>query len=54
VALTKQLTLDGAFWINVVCIPAIKDMRKWAIRLMAKTYNEVKVVIMIDYDIRAL
>jgi len=26
--LTKQLTLDGAFWIDALCIHAVKDMRK--------------------------
>jgi hypothetical protein len=52
--LTKQLTQDGAFWIDALCIPAVKDMRKRAIGLMAKTYNEAKVVLVIDSGIRAI
>ncbi len=51
--LTRQLTQDGAFWIDALCIPAVKDMRKRAIGLMAKTYNEAEVVLVIDSSIRA-
>jgi len=52
--LTRQLTQDGAFWIDALRIPAVKDMRKRAIGLMAKTYNEAKVVLVIDSGIRTI
>jgi len=54
VTLTKQLTPNGAFWIDALCIPVVKDMRKRAIGLMAKTYNEAKVVLVIDSGIRTI
>ncbi len=49
--LIRQLTQDGAFWIDALYIPAVKDMRKRAIGLMAKTYNEAEVVPVIYADI---
>ncbi|CAK9200436.1 unnamed protein product [Sphagnum troendelagicum] len=39
--------------IAALCIPAVKDMRKQAIGLMAKTYNEAEVVLVIYSGIQA-
>jgi len=53
VALTNQLTPSKTFWIEALCVPNVKDMKKQVIRLMAKTYKDAKYVLVIDFDIRA-
>ena len=44
----------GAFWIDTLCIPEIDDMRHRAIGLMAETYREADVVLVIDSGLRDL
>jgi hypothetical protein len=51
VALTNQLTPCKAFWIDALCIPSVKDMRKQVIRFMVKTYKDAKFVLVIDFGI---
>jgi hypothetical protein len=51
VALTNQLTPCRTFWIDALCIPSVKDMRKQVIWLMVKTYKDVKFVLVIDFGI---
>lgn len=42
-----------AFWIDSLCIPGGGSPRKRAIRLMAKTYKEASLVLVLDESIRA-
>ncbi|THV03940.1 hypothetical protein K435DRAFT_747127 [Dendrothele bispora CBS 962.96] len=51
-SLTHQLVTGGAFWMDALCIPERKDMRKRAIKLMAQTYREAHAVLVIDSGIR--
>ncbi|KAK7467678.1 hypothetical protein VKT23_004731 [Stygiomarasmius scandens] len=53
VSLTRQLVPGGAFWMDALCIPDRKDMRKRAIKLMAQTYRDANVVLVIDSGIRS-
>jgi hypothetical protein len=53
VALTNQWTPGRTFWIDALCVPSLKDMRKQVIRLMAKSYKDAKFVSVIDFGIRA-
>ncbi|RPD56094.1 hypothetical protein L226DRAFT_509878, partial [Lentinus tigrinus ALCF2SS1-7] len=52
-AFARQLLPDGAFWIDGLCVPEVKYLRKAAIRLMAKTYREAEKVIVLDAGICA-
>ncbi|KDQ09771.1 hypothetical protein BOTBODRAFT_507564 [Botryobasidium botryosum FD-172 SS1] len=51
--LTRQLVPGGAFWMDALCVPERKDMRKRAIGLMAKTYKEAAAVLVVDAGIRS-
>ncbi|KAI0717560.1 hypothetical protein C8T65DRAFT_640971 [Cerioporus squamosus] len=52
-ALAKQLLPEsGAFWIDSLCIPGIKRLRKRAIKLMANTYRDAAKVLVVDEGIR--
>ncbi|OCH92347.1 hypothetical protein OBBRIDRAFT_773495 [Obba rivulosa] len=50
--LSRSLVPGGAFWIDGLCVPGEKEHRKHAIGLMAQTYKEASVVIVIDSGIR--
>lgn len=52
-ALAQELVPEGAFWVDALCIPAQRDARKRAIGLMAKTYREAEVVLVIEDGIRS-
>ncbi|KAI0754614.1 hypothetical protein C8Q80DRAFT_1226746, partial [Daedaleopsis nitida] len=43
---------DGAFWVDSLCVPAAKELRKRAIRLMAETYTRAEKVIVFDTSVR--
>ncbi|RDX43060.1 hypothetical protein OH76DRAFT_1243986 [Lentinus brumalis] len=52
-ALAKQLLPEsGAFWIDSLCIPGIKHLRKRAIKFMANTYRDAAKVLVLDECIR--
>ncbi|RDX48896.1 hypothetical protein OH76DRAFT_1520448 [Lentinus brumalis] len=48
-----QLVPCGAFWIDGLCVPEVKHLRKGAIRLMAQTYRGAEKVIVLDAGIRS-
>ncbi|KAI0751760.1 hypothetical protein C8Q80DRAFT_1097925 [Daedaleopsis nitida] len=53
-ALAQELVPHtGAFWVDSLCVPEAKRLRKHAIKLMAKTYKHASSVLVIDRDIRA-
>ncbi|RPD67780.1 hypothetical protein L226DRAFT_541181 [Lentinus tigrinus ALCF2SS1-7] len=49
---TQLLPESGAFWIDALCIPAVKHLRKRAIKLMANTYREAAKVLVVEECIR--
>ncbi|KAI0746737.1 hypothetical protein C8Q80DRAFT_1271584 [Daedaleopsis nitida] len=49
---TLNFVPDGAFWIDSLCVPGVKEMRKRAIHLMADTYRLTEKVIIFDAGIR--
>lgn len=53
--LTRSLLPEsnGAFWMDSICVPSSRKLRKRAIMLMAKTYEEAKKVLVLDAVIRA-
>ncbi|KAK7464910.1 hypothetical protein VKT23_006118 [Stygiomarasmius scandens] len=52
--LTRKLLPEerGALWMDALCVPGVKEMRKRAIRLMSKTYKDAAFVLVIDAGIR--
>ncbi|KAI0718172.1 hypothetical protein C8T65DRAFT_639237 [Cerioporus squamosus] len=52
-AFARQLVPDGAFWIDGLCVPEAKHLRKSAIRLMARTYRGADQVVVLDAGIRS-
>ncbi|KAK7049525.1 hypothetical protein VNI00_005556 [Paramarasmius palmivorus] len=42
---------SGGFWMDSLCVPDVKDLRKRAIKLMAKTYKDAASVLVIDATI---
>lgn len=46
--LTESLMPGAPFWIDSLCIPEDRTSRKQAIRMMARTYSEAQVVLVID------
>lgn len=50
--LVSQVAPNGHFWIDSLCVPARRDMRKRAIQLMAETYRRADMVLVIDSGIR--
>ncbi|KZT11002.1 uncharacterized protein LAESUDRAFT_360461 [Laetiporus sulphureus 93-53] len=50
-ALTESLMPGAPFWIDSLCIPEDRTSRKQAIRMMARTYSEAQVVLVIDAGI---
>ena len=51
---SRKLVPDGAFWVDSLCVPERKDLRKDAIRLMAETYRRAHAVVVLDAGIRSL
>ncbi|OCH84939.1 hypothetical protein OBBRIDRAFT_356083 [Obba rivulosa] len=51
--LAHKVVPGGAFWLDGLCIPAQSEMRKRAIRLMGRTYEEAQVVLVLDSGIRS-
>ncbi|OSD04598.1 hypothetical protein PYCCODRAFT_1363918 [Trametes coccinea BRFM310] len=49
----QLLPASGAFWMDSLCVPALHDLRKRAIKLMAKTYADADKVVVLDVGIRA-
>ncbi|KAI0801243.1 hypothetical protein C8Q74DRAFT_478489 [Fomes fomentarius] len=54
VGFARQLVPDGAFWVDALCVPDVKELRKRAILLMAKTYRKADQVIVFDSGLRTL
>ncbi|KAI0955592.1 hypothetical protein AcV7_006218 [Taiwanofungus camphoratus] len=52
-SLTRQLLPMGTFWMDALCVPERKNMRKRAIGLMGQTYRDAAVVLVIDAGIRS-
>ncbi|KAJ5963875.1 uncharacterized protein N7479_003751 [Penicillium vulpinum] len=52
--LVESLMPGGAFWIDSLCVPENRDVRKEAIRLMALTYRNAAIVLVIDSGIRSV
>ncbi|KAF8173732.1 hypothetical protein K438DRAFT_128078 [Mycena galopus ATCC 62051] len=50
--LVAKVLPDGHFWMDSLCVPERRDMRKRAITLMAETYRRAQVVLVIDSGIR--
>ncbi|OCH84933.1 hypothetical protein OBBRIDRAFT_807893 [Obba rivulosa] len=50
--LARELVPGGAFWMDALCVPADKPMRKRAIGLMGQTYGKAELVLVIDSGIR--
>ena len=44
----------AAFWVDSLCVPEKKDLRKSAIRMMAETYRRASKVLVFDAGIRTL
>ncbi|KAI0651212.1 hypothetical protein C8Q79DRAFT_1100056 [Trametes meyenii] len=52
-ALVKTLLPEPcAFWLDSLCVPSTRSVRKRAIKLMARTYEEASKVLVIDLGIR--
>ncbi|KAK5467574.1 hypothetical protein LTS15_000547 [Exophiala xenobiotica] len=49
--LASQLVESGAFWIDALCVPEAKELRKQAIRKMADTYQNAHAVLVLDSGI---
>lgn len=50
----RQRNPKGAFWVDALCVPEEKSLRKKVINLMAKTYECAEAVIVFDAGIRSL
>ncbi|KAF9262441.1 hypothetical protein L218DRAFT_867422, partial [Marasmius fiardii PR-910] len=50
----RQFVEDGAFWVDSLCVPEDKSLRKQAILLMAKTYQHAEAVVVFDKSIHKL
>ncbi|TFK88609.1 hypothetical protein K466DRAFT_598496 [Polyporus arcularius HHB13444] len=49
----KLLPDTGAFWMDSLCVPDARGLRKCAIKLMAQTYQDAAKVLVIDSCIRS-
>ncbi|RPD70814.1 hypothetical protein L226DRAFT_443101, partial [Lentinus tigrinus ALCF2SS1-7] len=49
----ELLPASGAFWMDSLCVPNTKDLRKRAIKLMGQTYEDAHTVLVFDVGIRA-
>lgn len=52
-SIARQFVPDGAFWVDALCVPEAKGLRKEAILLMAETYRRADKVVVSDASIRA-
>ncbi|PBL01362.1 hypothetical protein ARMGADRAFT_1007365 [Armillaria gallica] len=52
-SLTSRLIPGGAFWMDALCVPELRKLRKKAIRMMARTYRQAHTVLVIDAGISA-
>ncbi|THU76391.1 hypothetical protein K435DRAFT_619067, partial [Dendrothele bispora CBS 962.96] len=52
-SLVSRLIPSGAFWIDSLCVPELRRLRKKAIRMMAQTYRQAHTVLVIDAGIIA-
>ncbi|KAI0694822.1 hypothetical protein C8Q76DRAFT_571748, partial [Earliella scabrosa] len=50
----SQLVPDGAFWVDALCVPGARGLRKSAITLMKETYQKADKVVVFDEGIRTL
>ncbi|KAI0694839.1 hypothetical protein C8Q76DRAFT_758355 [Earliella scabrosa] len=50
----SQLVPDGAFWVDALCVPGARGLRKSAIILMEETYRKADKVVVFDEGIRTL
>ncbi|KIK16390.1 hypothetical protein PISMIDRAFT_686377 [Pisolithus microcarpus 441] len=53
VLVTQRFISSGAFWIDSLCVPEVRDLRKRAIGLMSKTYRDAQVTVVLDSGIRS-
>ncbi|KAI0326225.1 hypothetical protein GY45DRAFT_1310841 [Cubamyces sp. BRFM 1775] len=49
----RELVQDGAFWLDSLSVPAERDLRRKAIVLMAKTYEQADKVLVVDGGVRS-
>ncbi|KAI8986286.1 hypothetical protein BD414DRAFT_461964 [Trametes punicea] len=49
----RELVPDGTFWIDALCVPSERDLRRKAIVLMANTYEQADKVLVVDGGVRA-
>lgn len=52
-SITENLVPGGAFWLDSLCVPELRAIRKKAIGLMGETYRRATKVLIIDSGIRA-
>ncbi|KAG7088528.1 hypothetical protein E1B28_012511 [Marasmius oreades] len=48
----EEMGVGGGFWMDSLCVPAEQELRRQAIRLMAKTYREARATLVFDSGIR--
>ncbi|KAK0497985.1 hypothetical protein EDD18DRAFT_1160471 [Armillaria luteobubalina] len=53
VGIARRLIPSGAFWMDALCVPSKRDLRRRAIGLMAETYRNADAVLVIDCGIRS-
>ncbi|KAK0497976.1 hypothetical protein EDD18DRAFT_1331051 [Armillaria luteobubalina] len=51
--IVRRMIPSGAFWMDALCVPGKRDLRKRAIVLMAETYRNADTVLVIDSGIRS-
>ncbi|KAI0754562.1 hypothetical protein C8Q80DRAFT_374440 [Daedaleopsis nitida] len=51
-AYARELVPGGAFWVDSLCVPTKRELRKRAIRLMAQTYERAAKVVVFDAGVR--
>ncbi|KAH9856844.1 hypothetical protein C2E23DRAFT_809444 [Lenzites betulinus] len=52
--LVQSLNPRGAFWMDALCVPSVREQRKKAIALMAQTYRDASHVLVLDAQIRTV
>ncbi|KAI9066283.1 hypothetical protein FKP32DRAFT_1601861 [Trametes sanguinea] len=52
-ALVEQILPGGHIWMDSLCVPGVKRVRKLAIGLMAQTYQNAQTVVVLDSSIQA-
>ncbi|KAL3481919.1 hypothetical protein BJX99DRAFT_269419 [Aspergillus californicus] len=51
--MTRTIVPDGTFWLDSLCVPGYKSMRRRAIGLMAQTYRNAAAVLVLDSAIQS-